>query len=138
MKYIVESLGPVKDLPAKGSYGPSKVYTVKFKEDPNWADVFRDATKPAPTIEGSVPCKACGAPLVFAKSEDTGATIPLDVRNLPTYMLVIHEGVAVAKRSPAYVSHFVTCPAASQFSSKPPLPGEKRNDGDRGVATGSD
>ena len=55
-----------------------------------------------------VPCTACGAPLVLAQSEDTGTTIPLDVSNYPTYMLVIHNGVATAKRSPAYVSHFVT------------------------------
>jgi hypothetical protein len=55
-----------------------------------------------------VPCKACNAPIVFAQSEDTGKTIPLDVSNYPTYMLVIHNGVATAKRSPAYISHFVT------------------------------
>ena len=62
-----------------------------------------------------VPCKACGAPLIFAQSEDTGKTIPLDVRTFPTYMLVIHNGVATAKRSPAYISHFVTCPQRDQF-----------------------
>lgn len=59
-------------------------------------------------------CTACGAPLVWARNEDTGTTIPLDVRPLPTYVLVIHQGDAVAKRSPAYVSHWVTCPLSQE------------------------
>jgi hypothetical protein len=50
-------------------------------------------------------CKACNAPIVFATSEDTGKTIPLDVSNYPVYVLVIHEGKARAGRTPGYVSH---------------------------------
>jgi hypothetical protein len=65
-----------------------------------------------------VPCKACGAPLVFAESEATGKFIPLDVRPHPVYMLVVHEGVARAHPVAAYVSHFVTCPQAGAFSGK--------------------
>ena len=65
-----------------------------------------------------VPCKACNTPIVFAISDETGKTIPLDVSNYPTYMLVIHNGVATAKRSPAYISHFVTCPHREEFGKK--------------------
>ncbi len=61
-------------------------------------------------------CTSCGAPIVFAKSTETGKTIPLDVRNHPIYVLVIHDGEARAVRSQAYISHFVTCPQREQHS----------------------
>lgn len=61
------------------------------------------------------PCKACGAPLVFVKSEK-GITQVLDVRS-PTW--TIQEdltGAEIAVRSTALVSHFCTCPSANAFS----------------------
>ena len=54
-------------------------------------------------------CKACGAPVVCAVSDATGEKVALDVSAYETYMLVVHEGQAVAKRSPAYVVHAALC-----------------------------
>ena len=64
----------------------------------------------APRVPFDRPCKACGAPLVFAEVTEGDKTtiVPLDVRNLPTYQLVIHEGVAHARPTAAYNSHFNT------------------------------
>lgn len=53
------------------------------------------------------PCPACGAPLVFAQAD--GGAVALDVRPMATYQLVIHEGIAGATRSPAYVDHAAIC-----------------------------
>ena len=53
------------------------------------------------------PCPTCGAPLIFAHTD--GIPVPLDVRPMATYQLVIHKGVARATRSPAYVDHRAVC-----------------------------
>mgnify|MGYP001563697480 FL=1 len=55
-----------------------------------------------------IPCKVCNAPLIFARCDD-GTIVPLDMRPMATYQLVIHEGVAKATRSPAYVDHAAVC-----------------------------
>jgi hypothetical protein len=67
------------------------------------------------------PCKRCRAPLYFATSP-TNRTLPLQaVRNVYVIELDDH-GVAQAKpleRGRYYVSHYETCPYASEFT-KPP------------------
>lgn len=59
-------------------------------------------------------CKGCGEKIVWGRDEK-GSLIPLDPRP-PTYALVIHDNEVRLTRSRAYVSHFATCPNASEFS----------------------
>ena len=55
MKYTVELVGPSKQITSKKTGQPMTIYQVKFKEDPNWTDLFND-TPPTPgqTFEGTV------------------------------------------------------------------------------------
>ena len=60
-------------------------------------------------------CPACGTLVVYARCDD-GTIVPLDVRPMATYQLVIHEGIARATRSPAYVDHAAVCPGKAVVS----------------------
>lgn len=61
------------------------------------------------------PCRACGAPLLFVQDAE-GKTHPLDTRS-PTFRVERDlAGDEIAVRSDAMVSHFATCPKASDFS----------------------
>jgi len=64
------------------------------------------------------PCKACGIPLIFAKDME-GKTQVLDKR-APCWILRDDaDGNPVAIRAASsYVSHFSSCPKASEFSKK--------------------
>lgn len=64
----------------------------------------------SPTYER--PCRACGAPLIFAKTPE-GKTVPLD-KSAPVY-LVAETGLAI-RANRCFVSHFKSCPKASEFS----------------------
>lgn len=66
----------------------------------------------------TTPCKACGAPLVWAE-DDAGTRHPLDAK-APTFLAVPDARVgAQCKRMPdVLVSHFATCPGADTFSGK--------------------
>jgi hypothetical protein len=64
----------------------------------------------------TVPCKGCGRPIVWAKDEK-GTRHPLDPR-APVYHFNGGdlEGEFEVHRLPsAWVSHFATCPKASEF-----------------------
>ena len=63
-------------------------------------------------------CKGCGKEILWA-TDDQGTRHPLDTVP-PTFQVIEtqHKGVFRAVRSPAYVSHFATCPQASRFSKK--------------------
>jgi hypothetical protein len=73
----------------------------------------------------TTPCKTCGKPMVwgeYEKLDDAGKAtlvrVPLDPR-APVYRIVKHaaDGTATIKRDhSAMVSHFSTCPQASQHS----------------------
>lgn len=60
----------------------------------------------------TVPCKGCGADMIWAETPD-GKRIPLDAK-APVYF-VTADGVAT-RAVGYYVSHFKTCPRASDFS----------------------
>ena len=66
-------------------------------------------------------CVKCGAPLHFAKTHE-GKTIPLDLR--PHIYCIVYDRTApgtpstVVRTDLCYVSHFFTCPFASDFSGK--------------------
>lgn len=62
-------------------------------------------------------CRACGKLLIFAVT-DAGMRVPLDTV-APTFS-VQQEGDRSlrAARSETFVSHFATCPAATDFSRK--------------------
>lgn len=79
----------------------------------------------------TVPCKACGAPLRFIKTEK-GKTMPVDadpVRFIPEVYgqdyYVTEDGLVLRGTKPSpldlsdihlgYISHFATCPAAERF-----------------------
>lgn len=61
-------------------------------------------------------CKGCGKSIVWATTPQ-GRRIPLDA-NTPTYTVTVfpENTPAIAERSAAMVSHFVTCPKANDFS----------------------
>jgi hypothetical protein len=69
-----------------------------------------------------VPCKGCGAPMIWAETED-GKAIPLDP-SAPVYRVLSHDasGTPKVKLVPledgereVMVSHFKTCPKAGDF-----------------------
>lgn len=68
------------------------------------------------------PCKACGRELLFVVNGFTGKTVPLDVSShAHIYELVdAAEGgdVAYPSKQEVFVSHFLTCPKASEFSKR--------------------
>lgn len=76
-------------------------------------------------------CKGCGAEIIWARNENN-KMVPLDAK-APVYVLTIREsrslgpadvycspiGEARCQRTEkgrAFVSHFVTCPKANEFS----------------------
>ena len=67
------------------------------------------------------PCNGCGAPIVWARLEgEPGKWIPLDPKPA-VYRVIWQETGAYASRAnggefTGMVSHFVTCPKASEFS----------------------
>lgn len=65
----------------------------------------------------TVPCKGCGKPVLFVKDEK-GTTQVLDAR-APIFHFNggdIDGTFTVHRLSSAWVSHFATCPNASEFS----------------------
>ena len=67
------------------------------------------SSKPVPShTTMSTRCPRCHATLIIVRCDD-GTIVPLDVRPMATYQLVIHEGVARATPSPAYVDHMAIC-----------------------------
>lgn len=68
----------------------------------------------------TTPCKGCGKPIVFADTMDK-KTIPIDPRP-PVYRAVTMSDdgtpLIVERAMLHYVSHFATCPKASEFSGK--------------------
>ena len=67
----------------------------------------------------TTPCRGCGKPIVFGETSD-GKNIPLDPRP-PCYQITeIRDSlpikVAARRNRMAMVSHFATCPKASEFS----------------------
>lgn len=69
------------------------------------------------------PCKACGAPVLFIINGRTGQTVPLDVNSRAHMyeLLDSDENGQVAysvSQQEIYVSHFLTCPKASELSAK--------------------
>lgn len=71
-------------------------------------------------LEPSRPCKRCEAGVVFVTNERTGREVPLDTRRHPVFFVTFTpEGLAIATPiAGAYVSHFATCPHASEFSKR--------------------
>ncbi len=72
-------------------------------------------------------CKGCDKRIVWGVDSKTGKPVPLDPV-APTYRVLKHDasGASVVELLPigedgeraSMVSHFATCPKASQFSSK--------------------
>lgn len=58
-------------------------------------------------------CKGCGKKIMFVTTVD-GATIPLDLK-VQTWD---YAGPGIYGRSTAFVSHFIVCPRANDFSGK--------------------
>lgn len=73
-------------------------------------------------------CKACGAPIVWAKTAATGKAIPLDTEPTPDGNIFLKDGKAhyLTKNGveqtladfDRYKSHFATCPQAARFRRK--------------------
>lgn len=62
-------------------------------------------------------CRGCGKPILWGV-DLTGRPIPLD-NTVPIYRLERHFGKQQAVRDEhCYVSHFVTCRSANDFSNK--------------------
>lgn len=65
------------------------------------------------------PCKACGVQIIFAKSEKTGKTLPLArVRSVYSIRANGFATKALDPEGDIYVSHYETCPSASEFTRK--------------------
>lgn len=60
------------------------------------------------------PCRGCGRTITFAIGPND-KSIPLEIPNLYTIGPDGHAAKFVSE-SPLYVSHFTTCPKASDFS----------------------
>ena len=64
------------------------------------------------------PCKGCGRPIIWGITPD-GKRIPMDAR-APVYALTGEKNPGqpdgVVRAFTAYVTHFATCPKASDFS----------------------
>ena len=72
-----------------------------------------------------VNCRGCGKKIIWGETED-GKKIPLDPRP-PVYEVLrtaSGEKTPIIRRTDCYVSHFATCPKASEFS------GSKKKKGD--------
>lgn len=82
------------------------------------------SAEPHPPRPGYSACKGCGKEILWA-TDDQGTRHPLDT-GPPTYQVIATQdtGVLRAVRSPAYVSHFATCPMARRFSRTHTPPGE--------------
>lgn len=66
-------------------------------------------------MAAQIECKACGRPMIFAKTA-TGASIPLDARTQVYRLVEKASGPPDAiKATDCFVSHFATCPKASSF-----------------------
>jgi hypothetical protein len=66
-------------------------------------------------------CRLCGCPLGFGETAD-GKWIPLDLRS-PVYVVIESGAKSRAVRNMnTYVTHYATCPQASEFSKKKQAP----------------
>lgn len=68
-------------------------------------------------VDEGRPCKACGTQLIFAKNMQ-GKIVPLEEIKLPKHVYNMQPSgvVQMVGELRLYVSHFTTCPSASQFS----------------------
>jgi hypothetical protein len=69
-------------------------------------------------------CKSCGAKVIWVKGPK-GTPMPLNARRVRGYILVDQEDhtgdrIAEPTEEPVYISHFVTCPEASEWSKGKP------------------
>jgi hypothetical protein len=65
-----------------------------------------------------IPCRGCGRPIIFEKNE-SGRVVPLE--KVATVYFIDQNGRLAKSPAPAggyYISHFTTCPKASEFSRK--------------------
>lgn len=73
--------------------------------------------KSLPEGLSTVPCKGCGKPIVWGLTPE-GKRIPLDPR-APVYDYATTpamDGASAFRNRVAMVTHFATCPKASEFS----------------------
>lgn len=59
-------------------------------------------------------CKGCGREIIWGRTPE-GKSIPLDTI-APVYVTHPQGGSSIVRHSTAWVSHFATCPKASEFS----------------------
>jgi hypothetical protein len=64
----------------------------------------------------TTPCKGCGKPIFFARDVDTGALLPLDARAGGYAVTVEGKDVTCTRNGNVYISHFLVCPKAREFS----------------------
>lgn len=68
------------------------------------------------------PCRRCGASLIFLKNATTKALIPcIEVKQLYVAGMDLAGEPFVqsmTEKGPWYISHFLTCPNADEFSRK--------------------
>lgn len=94
----------------------------------------RPSLSSEPSAPAQRPCKLCGAPLIFARSEN-GVVVPLD-QKAPVYR-VTREGTGqfrAVRDVTCFVSHFCTCPKVAQMRGKGP---QRQAPGARQPAQGS-
>lgn len=65
-------------------------------------------------------CKGCGAEIVWCVNTATGSRIPIDVHPVVYHVIEGRDGqmeaIKAEDQDELGVSHFATCPKASQFS----------------------
>ena len=64
-------------------------------------------------------CKSCSAIIIWAKNVESGKMVPLNKRLVAAYEL-LQDGAttSVVNKGPLYISHFITCPGAANFSKR--------------------
>jgi hypothetical protein len=73
-------------------------------------------------------CKGCGKTIIFGHTQD-GRAVPLDPKP-PVYDTMTVEGkIRIRRNRSAMVTHFATCPNASDFSRSKPQDREVQRTG---------